>query len=361
MSSRIGGSMKRIHLLILLSALALPLAAASARGSGSGSIVLGEIYAAGGNSGAAFANDYVELFNRGSGAVAVDGWTLQYATAGGTTWQSTALSGTIPAGGRYLVQLASGGTNGTALPAPDATGTSNLAATGGKIAVVDDATALSCGAAAGSCSAVASVEDLVGYGGAASDYEGSGAAPGPSATTALSRAGGGCTDADDNAADFATAAADPQNSSASASACSAPPPPPNSASASASVDVDVQPLISIALDHATLSFPAAVPGTTPDPLPEHVTVTSNDPGGYTVSVHRTSFSPQDLPLGIGVGSGSLAAVPIAPTPDLLLATASGPSADGGDVLATSVGFVSPLPVVPAGLYTATLTFTAIGR
>jgi hypothetical protein len=28
---------------------------------------------------------------------------------------------------------------------------------------------------------------------------------------------------------------------------------------------------------------------------------------------------------------------------------------------TSVGFVSPLPVVPAGHYTATLTFTAIGR
>jgi hypothetical protein len=30
-------------------------------------------------------------------------------------------------------------------------------------------------------------------------------------------------------------------------------------------------------------------------------------------------------------------------------------------VATSVGFVSPLPAVPAGHYTATLTFTVIGK
>ena len=87
--------MKRIHLLVLLSALALTLAASSARGSGSGSLVLAEVYAAGGNSGAAYANDYAELFNRGASPVAVDGWTLQYASAAGTSWQSTALSGTF--------------------------------------------------------------------------------------------------------------------------------------------------------------------------------------------------------------------------------------------------------------------------
>lgn len=350
--------MKRIYLLLLLSALALPLAAASARGSGSGSLVVSEVYAAGGNSGAVYANDYVELFNRGASPVAVDGWTLQYASASSTSWQTTALGGTIPAGGRYLVQLASGGANGSTLPTADATGTSNLAATGGKVALVSSATALSCGASAGSCSAAAGVEDLAGYG-SATDYEGTGAAPAGSATSALTRAGGGCTDSDDNAADFATAAPDPQNSSATASPCeSAPPPGPT---ASAGVDVDVQPVLSIALDHPTLSFPAAVPGTTPSPLPEDVTITSNDASGYTLTVHRTAFSPQDLPLGIGVGGGALAAVPIAPAPDLLLATADGPSGSGGDAVPTSVGFVSPLPVVPAGHYTATLTFTVIGR
>jgi hypothetical protein len=92
--------------------------------------------------------------------------------------------------------------------------------------------------------------------------------------------------------------------------------PAQGSSGSAGVDVDIQPVLSIALDHPTLSFPAAVPGTTPDPLPEHVTVTSNDASGYTLSVHRTAFAPHDLPLGIGVGAGALVAVPIAPAPDL---------------------------------------------
>ena len=150
--------MKRIHLLVLLSVLALPFAAASASGSGAGTLVVAEVFAAGGNSGAAYANDYVELFNRGAAAVAVDGWTLQYASAAGTTWQATALSGTIPAGGRYLVQLASGGVNGAGLPTPDATGTSNLAVTGGKVALVDTATALSCGTSE-RCAWTASIDD----------------------------------------------------------------------------------------------------------------------------------------------------------------------------------------------------------
>jgi hypothetical protein len=348
--------MKRIRLLVLLALLALPLAAASARGSGAGSIVVGEVFAAGGNSGAPYTNDYVELFNRGGGAVAIDGWTLQYATAAGTSWQATPLAGSIPAGGRYLVQLASGGTNGAALPAPDATGTSNLAISGGKLAVVDSATALSCGATAGSCSGVAGVEDLLGYGGA-TDYEGSGPAPAPAATTALVRGGSGCADADDNAADFSTAAPNPLTSAAPAAACSAPSP---GGGADAAVNVDVQPLLSISLDHAALSFPNAVPGTVPAPLPEQVTVASNDTAGYTLGVHRTAFSPADLPLGIGVGGGALAPVPVAPAADLQLGKTSAPSASGGDVWQTSVGFVSALPVVPAGHYTATLTFTVIG-
>ena len=54
-------------------------------------------------------------------------------------------------------------------------------------------------------------------------------------------------------------------------------------------------------------------------------------------------------------------MPIAPAPDLSLAASSGPSAAGGDTVATSVGFVSPLPVVAAGHYTATMTFTVIGK
>ena len=159
-------------LLVLLTVLGVLAAASSASGSGAGSIVVSQVFAAGGNSGASYVNDYVELFNRGSSSVSITGWTLQYASATGSSWASTALSGSIPAGGHYLVQLASGGTNGAALPAPDATGTSNLATSGGKVQVVN----------AGS-----GVEDLVGWG-SATLFEGSAAAPALSATTALVRA-----------------------------------------------------------------------------------------------------------------------------------------------------------------------------
>lgn len=349
--------MHRLRLLVLLTLLALPLAAASARGSGAGSVVVGEVFAAGGNSGAPYANDYVELFNRGGGAVAVDGWTLQYASASGTSWQATALAGSIPAGGHYLVELGSGGTDGAALPAPDATGGANLAVTGGKLAVVSNAAALSCGATAGSCSAVSGLQDLVGYGNA-TDFEGSGPAPAPTATKAISRAGGGCTDADDNTADFAVAAPDPLSSASAAAACAA---SSGGSGGDAGVDVDVQPVLSLSLDHPALSFPDAVPGTIPAPQSESVVVTSNDANGYSLGVHRTAFGPADLPLGIGVGDAALVAVPVAPAPDLALGAAAAPSAPGGDAWQTSVGFVAPLPLVPSGHYTATLTFTVIGR
>ena len=58
---------------------------------------------------------------------------MQYASAAGTSWQVTALSGSIPAGGYYLVQEAQGAGGTTALPTPDATGTIAMGATAGKI------------------------------------------------------------------------------------------------------------------------------------------------------------------------------------------------------------------------------------
>ena len=54
--------------------------------------------------------------------------------------QATPLSGSIAPGRYYLVQLASTAAVGAPLPAPDATGTTNLAASGGKVALVQDAT-----------------------------------------------------------------------------------------------------------------------------------------------------------------------------------------------------------------------------
>src|SRR5438552_11560991 len=70
----------------------------------SSGIVISQVYGGGGNTGATFKNDFIELFNRGSSPVIINGWSVQYAAATGTTWQVTNINGTIPAGGYYLVQ-----------------------------------------------------------------------------------------------------------------------------------------------------------------------------------------------------------------------------------------------------------------
>ena len=103
-----------------------------------GNITISEVYGGGGNSGATLTNDYIELHNRTASAIDVTGWSVQYASAAGTTWQVTALSGTIAAGGYYLVQEAAGAGGTTPLPTPDATGSIAMSATAGKVALVTD-------------------------------------------------------------------------------------------------------------------------------------------------------------------------------------------------------------------------------
>ena len=158
--------MPKALLVAVLAALVLLPAAANASASG---VVVSQLYGGGGNAGATFRNDYVELFNGGDTAADLSGWTVQYATAAGTSWQPTALSGTIAPGRYYLVALASGGTTGAALPAADATGTTNLAATSGKIALVRGTAALTCGATSGSCSGKRSCQSDAGGGSGAPD------------------------------------------------------------------------------------------------------------------------------------------------------------------------------------------------
>jgi hypothetical protein len=348
-----------MRLLVTVSALAALLAVPLARGATS-SLVVSQVFAGGGNAGATYANDYVELFNRSSAAVDLTGWTVQYAPASSTSWQATALAGSIAPGRYYLVQLASTAAVGSALPAPDATGTANLASSGGKVAVVRDVVPLSCGASAGSCSSAQFVEDLVGYG-SATDYEGSGPAPALSSTTAALRATGGCVDTNANAADFTAVAPAPRNGSSPSNTCSGTSSTP-SLTAGAAVEIDVQPVLSISLERSTLSFGTAVAGSAPAPISEKATVMSNDASGYSLTVHRSAFAPADLPLGIAASAGgSLVAIPIAPAADLLVASSTQPSAVAGDAWPTSVGFASVLPAVAPGHYTATVTFTVIGR
>jgi predicted extracellular nuclease len=201
-------------------------------------IVISQVYGGGGNASAPYRNDYVELFNRGASAVNITGWSVQYtsATGTGTFGQNmTAISGSIPAGGYYLVQLASQAAVGAVLPAPDATGAINMSATAGKVIVANVSTGVACNGSTTACTSsdLAKIVDLVGYGGA-NFFEGSAAAPTLSNTTAAVRAGGGCTDTNVNSADFTAGAPTPRNSATTANTCSGSSNPSGSGSATPS-------------------------------------------------------------------------------------------------------------------------------
>src|SRR5215207_7613096 len=180
-------------------------------------IVISQVYGGGGNANASQLNDYIELFNPTNSPVSVNGWSIQYAAATATSWQITALTNvSIAAGQYYLVQLGSGGANGSPLPTPDATGTTAMSASAGKVALVNTTTALN----GSGCPFTASVVDFVGYGSGADCFEGSGRAAAPSNNaTADIRNGSGCYDTDNNDVDFATGATTPRNSASPALSC----------------------------------------------------------------------------------------------------------------------------------------------
>lgn len=181
---------------------------AAAAPSPTAPLVINEVYGGGGNSGAPFNRDFVELVNTTTAPVSVDGWAVQYASATGTSWQVTALSGSVAAGDSLLVGMGSGAT-GAAFEV-DVEGTTLMGASNGKVALTSSATALTCGAAANPCSTQAAVVDLVGYG-TATDFSGTGAAPAASNTTSVSR-NATHTNTADNAADFTAGTPTPQKS-----------------------------------------------------------------------------------------------------------------------------------------------------
>ena len=216
-------------LATLLAGLSAPVFAAP------GGVVISQVYGGGGNSGATYKNDYIELLNTGDTAVTLTNWSVQYASATGTTWQVTKLpaSVTLAAGQYYLVHEALG-SGGTDALTPDATGTITMSATAGKVALVNSITALSGG------KPVDNVVDLVGFGTTAGYYEGSGATPAPSNTLAVLRKGNGCLDTNDNSSDFVTGAAAPRNTSSDRVSCSGGPlPQPIVLACPGSVGIDV--------------------------------------------------------------------------------------------------------------------------
>jgi uncharacterized protein len=177
-----------------------------------GGIVISQIYGGGGNTSATLRNDFIELFNRSDKAVSISGWSVQYASATGSSWDRTLLSGTLQPGQYYLVQEAQGNGGSISLSAPDLSGGINLSATSGKVALVNNTSNLSGTAPSGS-----QIVDFVGYG-AANAAEGS-TAPELTNTAAAIRQSAGCTDTNNNRADFQGGSPSPRNSRSQAKPC----------------------------------------------------------------------------------------------------------------------------------------------
>jgi uncharacterized protein YdeI (BOF family) len=162
-----------------------------------GSLMIYEVYGGGGNSGAYYKYDYIVLYNSTSSAIDLTGYSVQYASSTGTTWQVTALTGSIASGEFYVIQQAAGSSTTAAnLPVTaNVIGTIAMAGSNGKVALSSSTTALS-GANPISDSTVI---DFVGYG-TANAFEGTGATAALSNNVSARRKT--FVDNNDNATDF---------------------------------------------------------------------------------------------------------------------------------------------------------------
>jgi PKD repeat protein len=254
----------------------------------SSSVVITEVYESGSKTGASYYRDYAVLKNVSGSSVNLSGWSFQHYKASTATWNVLNLSGSISAGGYYLIRLFYDGTGGLAsnLPAADAVspGTSawNLSTGSAEaVAVTSNTTAIT------SCTD-ASIVDLVGFGTSPACAEG--ASTGFTTPTQSSqRAGSGCQDTDDNATDFALAACNPRNTSDTPSSCSLP------------ATIITQPVSQIVETGSNVTFRVLASGSQPLSYQWFLdstnaianatnntlylaNVTTNDAGGYSVTV-----------------------------------------------------------------------------
>jgi len=200
--------MKKLAITLLV----LALSASSVYASNA--LRISQVYAAGGNSGAVFNADFVELFNSTAVDIDISGWTLQYGSATGTTPMGdctnclvTFPAGTVVKACKYLLVRGATGANGAPLPVtPDIISSVAMGATAGKIGLKADGLFTP----VGSCPLA--FVDEIGWGATANCFEGAAAAPTPSATVCDMRLANGLTDTDNNSVDFFTVTPAPRNS-----------------------------------------------------------------------------------------------------------------------------------------------------
>ncbi|CAN5267619.1 ExeM/NucH family extracellular endonuclease [soil metagenome] len=195
---------------------------AEANPGGTG-LVINEVYGGGGNSGAPYNADFVELYNPTNAAISLAGRGLQYRSSSGGSGGVATLSGSVPAKKTFLIEVSSGSTGAAINPDLKTSTTLNMSATNGQVLLLTSATAFT---GSGNLAGASGVIDAVGFGSATS-YEGGGPTGSPSNSTSVQRklqsASG---DTDNNAADFAA----PTSPSPTASGSSGPTDPPPSGS-----------------------------------------------------------------------------------------------------------------------------------
>jgi hypothetical protein len=194
-------------------------------------LVISQVNSGGGGSTGTYLNDYVEIKNISTVPQSLNGLSLTYGSATGQFGSAATLTLALPnvtlnPGQYYLVQTGATGTAGAALPVtPDATTTNlSMAAAGGKVAITNATFMLNtCGATATPCVLPnAGIVDLAAWGtsnnaeGGASVNNGTALA----STQGSVRKTGGCTETDNNNADFDVITASvPRNAASTATTC----------------------------------------------------------------------------------------------------------------------------------------------
>jgi DNA/RNA endonuclease G (NUC1) len=278
-------------------------------------IVISQIYGGGGNSGASLKNDFIELFNPGSQTVSLSGWSVQYASAAGSFTQATALAGSIPPGGYYLVQEAAGTGGTTPLPTPNATGSIAMAAGSGKVLVARTTTALGV-----ACPTTGGYVDLVSYGSGTNCGTFTATLTNTTATfrkdPVANTPATGCAFTGDPSTDFATGAPAPRNSASPVHICAG--------------ALPLGPL-----DHVVIAGPSNLTAGSSTTL----SATAQDANNQTVGTATIAWSTSDANIATVDASGKVTGLMASATPVAITATAT-----DGDV--TKVGSVTITVTAP---------------
>ncbi len=186
-------------------------------GAAQAQVVISQVYAGSTPFSPVYRNGFIELRNTGNTAVNLSGWSVQYADWNSTTWSVTPLSGSIAPRGFYLVGQFTGPAD-SSLPATDAFGSVSMTTGAGKVALLNNQIRLTSACATSPSS---SVVDLVGWGSPFVYCAESTAVPGLNDSTSATRTSNGCTDTNNNSADFVIGTPAPRNSLTTPLSCTA--------------------------------------------------------------------------------------------------------------------------------------------